>query len=75
MYLSVVYVENNTDCRYYGLSGAPKSYFIYYFWLIWHIVAIKPKSVIRLLCANKLSFCYLPFRFSVTMEPHCALKT
>ena len=24
MYLSVVYVENNTDCRYYGLSGAPK---------------------------------------------------
>ena len=36
---------------------------------------IKPKSVIRLLCANKLSFCHLPFRFSVAMEPHCALKT
>ena len=34
-----------------------------------------PKSVIRLLCANKLSFCHLPFRFSVAMEPHCALKT
>ena len=36
---------------------------------------VKPKSVIRLLCANKLSFCHLPFRFSVAMEPHCALKT
>ena len=36
---------------------------------------IYPKSVIRLLCANKLSFCHLPFRFSVAMEPHCALKT
>ena len=35
----------------------------------------EPKSVIRLLCANKLSFCHLPFRFSVAMEPHCALKT
>ena len=36
---------------------------------------VKPKSVIRLLCANKLSFCHLPFRFSVAMEPHCTLKT
>ena len=35
----------------------------------------KPKSVIRLLCANMLSFCHLSFRLSVTMEPHCALKT
>ena len=34
----------------------------------------NPKSVIRLLCANKLSFCHLYRRFSVTMEPHCALK-
>ena len=35
----------------------------------------KLKSAIRLLCANKLSFCHLPFRFSVTMESYCALKT
>jgi len=35
---------------------------------------VKPESVIRLLCANKLSFCHLPRCFSITMEPHCALK-
>ena len=34
----------------------------------------KPKSVIRLLCTNKLSFCHLFHRFSVTMEPHCSFK-
>ena len=39
------------------------------------ITVVKPKSAIRLLRANKLSFCHLSFRFSVTMEPHCALKT
>ena len=36
--------------------------------------SIKPKSVIRLLRANTLSICHLPRRFSITMEPHCALK-
>ena len=35
----------------------------------------KPKTVIRQLCANELSFWHLSSRFSVTMEPHCALKT
>ena len=35
----------------------------------------EPKSAIRLLCANMLSFCHLSFRLSVTMGPHCALKT
>ena len=35
---------------------------------------LKPKSVIRLLRANTLSFCHLSRRFSITMEPHCALK-
>ncbi|MCR4837137.1 MAG: hypothetical protein K5899_12290, partial [Bacteroidaceae bacterium] len=25
-------------------------------------------------CTNKLPFCHLFHRFSVTMEPHCALK-
>ena len=35
---------------------------------------IKPKSSIRLLRANKPSFCHLSCRFSVTMEPHCAFK-
>ena len=38
------------------------------------LTRIKPESVIRLLCANKLSFCHLPSRFSITKEPHCALK-
>ena len=37
-------------------------------------IEVKPKSVIRLLCTNKLPFCHLFHRFSVTMEPHCALK-
>ena len=36
---------------------------------------LHPKSVIRPLCANKLSFCHLFHCFSVTMEPHCALKS
>ena len=31
--------------------------------------------VIRPLCANELSFWQTSSRFSVTMEPHCALKT
>ena len=57
MYLSVVYVENNTDCRYYGLSGAPKSYFIYYFWLIWHIVAIKFLTI-----STDVTGCRIPAR-------------
>ena len=35
----------------------------------------NPKSSIRLLRANKPSFCHLSCRFSVTMEPHCALKS
>ena len=35
----------------------------------------KPKSAIRLLRANELSFCHISLCFSVTMEPHCALKT
>ena len=34
----------------------------------------KPESVIRLLRANKPAFSHLFRRFSVTMEPHCALK-
>ena len=34
----------------------------------------NPKLVIRLLRANMFSFCHLFHRFSVTMEPHCALK-
>ena len=34
----------------------------------------KPKSVIGLLRANDAIFCHLFRRFSVTMEPHCALK-
>ena len=34
-----------------------------------------PKTVIRPLCANELSFWQMSSRFSVTMEPHCALKT
>jgi hypothetical protein len=38
------------------------------------MVTYYPKSVIRLLRANTLSFCHLPRRFSITMEPHCALK-
>ena len=38
------------------------------------MVNIKPKSVIRLLRANEPSFCHLFRYFSVTMEPHCALK-
>ena len=33
-----------------------------------------PKSSIRLLRADKTSFRHLQCRFSVTMEPHCALK-
>ena len=32
------------------------------------------RAAIRLLRANTLSFCHLPRRFSITMEPHCALK-
>lgn len=36
--------------------------------------SVKPKSVIRLLRPNTLSFCHLPRRFSITMELHCALK-
>ena len=35
----------------------------------------NPKLVIRLLRANMFSFCHLFHRFSVTMEPHCALKS
>ena len=38
------------------------------------LVTSKLKLVISLLCANKLSFCHLPRRFSITLEPHCALK-
>ena len=35
----------------------------------------NPKSVISLLRADKPSFCHLSCRFSVTMGPHCALKS
>ena len=35
---------------------------------------VYPKSVIRLLHANEAIFLFLFRYFSVTMEPHCALK-
>ena len=36
---------------------------------------IEPKSSIRLLRADEPAFCHLSCRFSVTMEPHCAIKS
>ncbi len=56
--------EQNKRLRF--LSTAGKTIYIE--------CSFKPKSVIRLLRANTLSFCHLPRRFSITMEPHCALK-
>ena len=35
-----------------------------------NVSMIEPKSVIRLLSADKPSFCHLHCRFSVTMESH-----
>ena len=42
--------------------------------LIFHIAGSLTQIGLRLLCTNKLSFCHLFHRFSVTMEPHCSFK-